>query len=180
MPDENLNVRDKYLEQMVDSASPEGLLILVVDAAVNFIRRALFAFEKEKFDEVNNNLIKAQNIYLELTLHLDLDAGEFAENLALVYQYLYNLMIEANIEKDEEKIKISLRLAEDIRDLWHDAVDKSKVDSKPATVKKSEILKINPVEIKPDPVRKSMVYDIRASDKKAAVEETPSRLNITG
>lgn len=180
MSDEKLNVRDQYLEQMVESASSEGLLILVVDAAVKFIRRATFALEQEKFDEVNNCLVKAQNIYLELTLHLDLDAGEFAENLALVYQYLYNLLIEANLDKDEEKIKISLRLAEDIRDLWHEAVENSKGDSAQAAVKKNEPVKVNPVEIKPDTVKSPVVYDIGAVEKKVVVEEAPSRLNITG
>lgn len=178
MSDENLNVRDQYLEQMVESASPEGLLIMVVDAAVNFIRRALFAFEKGKFDDVNTFLIKAQNIYLELTLHLDIDAGEFAENLAMVYQYIYNLLIEANLDKDEVKIKTCLRLAEDIRDLWHDTVDKAKVESKPGGSDPNGTKAVEDPE--PEPIKKTGVYDIKVAEEEAPVEEIPSRLNITG
>lgn len=177
MPNEQLSVRDQYLEQMVESASPEGLLILMVEGAVNFIRRAKFALEKGNFDDVNNSLLKAQNIYLELTLHLDIDAGEFAENLALVYQYLYNLLIEANIDKDEDKINICLRLAEDIRDLWKETVEKAKSEAvgvKPGAQDKGTVV------VDPETAGKTGVYDATIAEKRPDVEDTQSRLNITG
>ncbi len=177
MSNEQLSVRDKYLEQMVESASPEGLLILMVEGAVNFIRRAKFALEKDNFDDVNNNLLKTQNIYLELTLHLDIDAGEFAESLALVYQYLYNLLIEANIDKDEGKINTCLRLAEDIRDLWKETIEKAKseaVDVKPGAQDKDSVV------ADPETVGKTGVYDTAIAEKKPDVEDTSPRLNITG
>lgn len=180
MPDENLTVRERYLAQMVEAASPEGLVMMLVEGAVNFIRRALVAHEREKFDEVNNCLVKAQNIYIELVLSLDLDAGEFAENLALVYQFLYNLLIEANIDKDIEKIRQGLRIAEQVRDLWKDTIEKAKDDSggKKAS---PELL---PKSVDPAKVRKSGVYEpsgaARIVESEGSADDASSRLNLTG
>jgi len=180
MPDQNMTVRDQYLEQMVESAGREALLMLLVEAAVNFIRRALFAFERERLDEVNTCLIKAQNIYLELVITLDLDAGEFAGNLAMVYQFLYNLLIEANMEKDPEKMKTGLRLAEDIRDLWKETIEKAKGADSEKAVKVAVV----PESIDPKLVRRTGVYEpaigARIAEAKPFVEESKSRLNVTG
>jgi flagellar protein FliS len=175
MPDDNVTIRERYLEQMVESASPEGLLLLLVDGAVNFIRRAAFELEREHLDAVHTNLVKAQDIYLELVISLDLDAGEFADNLGLVYQFLYNLLIEANLEKNAGKIANALRLAEEIRDLWKEAVEKTrdvdecvKFDPEPPVCKPSDLGVYQPA------------YERKLVKVAADLIEPPSRLNITG
>lgn len=180
MPEQNVTVRDHYLEQMVESASQEGLLLMLVEGAVNFIRRAIMSLEKGKLDDVNNYLVRTQNIYVELVVALDMDAGEFAENLALVYQYLYNLLIEANIEKNKEKMSQALRLAEEIRDLWAEAVKKACEEGSgdkggPAPISSE------PEQPKPP---SSGVYEPaggkKISKSEAPIEESSSKLNITG
>ncbi len=179
MPEEKSSVRTQYLEQMVESASQEGLLILLVDGAVNFVRRAEIAFEKEQYDDVNHYLVKAQNIYLELTLTLDLDAGKFAEDLGDVYQFLYNLLIEANMEKNPDKIRIGLKLAEQIRDLWKETIEKAKAD-----IGDDAISKPAPATIDPKSVPKTGVYEPAEGSKlveaEVSVEDVPPSLNITG
>jgi flagellar secretion chaperone FliS len=180
MSDEIMNVRQHYLEQMVESASQEKLLYLLVDGAVNFINRAIIAMEKEKLDDVNLFLLKAQNIYLELTLSLDLEAGEFAKNLGMIYQFLYNLLIEANLDKNMEKLRNCLRLAEEIRGLWKDAIEKTKSEENPGP----ELAKTLPVKVDPQAVIKTGVYN--ASCGACVIELAPlpddslSRINITG
>ena len=186
MSDEKQLVQDSYLEQMVESAGKDRLLLMLVDGAVKFIRRALFAVEKGKLDEVHTNLVKAQNIYVELVISLDLDAGDFAENLAMVYQFLYNLLIEANMEKDEGKIRAALKLAEDIAALWKETVDKT-MDEEPAMLgseesDSSEALK--QADPKTVQVKSTEIYDPAGKMKviKAVSDEeqAPSRLNVTG
>ena len=173
-------VREAYLEQMVESAGRDGLLIMLVEGAVNFIRRAGFALEKEKLEEVHICLVKAQNIYLELVVTIDLDAGEFAESIASVYQYLYNLLIEANLDKDAEKIGIALKLAEDIRDLWKETVEKAHEEARiaPDNQQATE----PPAAIKPQV--ETGVYEpvggARLDKSKPPPEDSQSSLNITG
>jgi flagellar protein FliS len=180
MSDEQLSVREAYLEQMVESASREGLLMMLVDGAVNFIRRAGHALEKGKLDEAHTYLVKAQDIYLELTVSMDLDAGEFAENLAKVYQYLYNLLIEANMEKSAAKIETSLRLATEIRNLWKETIDRAQSESgiSPKTSKEQA------APSKAETPKSTGVYEPAGGSRLAAskphVEESQSRLNLTG
>jgi flagellar secretion chaperone FliS len=179
MSDKRTNVREQYLEQMVESASPEGLLLMLVDGAANFIRRAEIELEKERLDEVHNCLVKAQNIYMELVISLDMDAGEFAENMALVYQFLYNLLIEANIAKSKDKIESALKLAEQVRDIWREAAEKSRAENAGATAVDA------PVEELPIfKVHHAGVYEPGAAativKSKPELPETPVRLNITG
>jgi flagellar secretion chaperone FliS len=178
MSDERKNVREEYLEQMVESASPEGLILMLVNGASNYVRRAGIELEKEHLDEVHNCLIKAQNIYLELVLSLDLTAGEFAENLALVYQFIYNLLIEANLDKDKDKIASALKLSEDISDLWRETTEKIKLESQEQKI---------PISIIDSPivnVTQTGVYEPGGSTgiihAKPELIETPARLNITG
>jgi flagellar protein FliS len=179
MTEEHRSVRDRYLEQMVESASPEGLVMMLVEGAVNFIRRAMIAHEKERYDELNTNLIKAQNIYLELVLSLDLDAGEFADNLALVYQFIYNLLIEANMEKDIEKMKQGLKVAEQIRDLWKETIEKA---NEGGEIKVS--VENLPDSVDPSQKVKTGVYepsgDRKIVESEGTAEDAPSRLNLTG
>jgi len=181
MHENEMTVRDRYLEQMVESASPEGLLVLLVDGAVNFIRRAEISLEREKFDEAHNSFVKAQNIYLELTITLDLDAGEFAENLGNIYQFLYNLLIEANLDKDLEKTRLALKLAEQVRDLWKETVETAKGDGPDAAGTKAKLLSQG---LSDEAVPKTGVYaptgDAKIAEEKLQAEDLPSRLNITG
>jgi len=182
MPQDNLNVREKYLEQIVESSSREGLLLLLVDGAVKFVRQAQTALEKEKLDEVNECLVKAQNIFIELVVSLDIDSGEFALNIANIYQYIYNLLIEANMEKSAEKIGIALGLSEQVRDLWKDAIENMKGAEGIDKARKSGVEIIIPVPQAAK--RESGLYEpvgnVRIVKSESPVEESPKRLNITG
>ena len=181
MSDQSASVRDQYLEQMVESASPESLLLMLVDGAVNFIRRAEIAIEKEKFDEAHNFFVKAQNIYVELTITIDLDAGEFAENLGLIYQFIYNLLIEANLEKSLEKTRTALKFAEQVRDLWKETAAKSK-QAASGTAGRDKMSAVDnlPQAVAPKTGVYAPVGGTKLAEEKVYSEDLPSRLNITG
>ncbi len=180
MPENDQTVRDHYLEQIVESASQEKLLLLLVDGAVNFIRRAEMSLEKEKFDEANNCLIKAQNIFIELTITLDLEAGQFAENMGLVYQYIYNLLIEANLDKDIEKIRLCLKLSEQVSTLWHSTVEKMRTGDDVDAVKVVLPGEVDESSTVPETGVYEPVSGAGIEKSSPDSESLPSRLNITG
>jgi len=183
MSEDRANIRGQYLEQMVESASQEGLLMLLVDGAVNFIRRAIHSMETDKLEDVNQCLIKAQNIYLELVVTMDLDAGDFAESMANVYQYLYNLLIEANLYKDFDKMKSCLKLAEDIREIWKETIDRANSGDEPGD-RKTAPSPSDPVDVTEVLKKKTGVYEPAGSagiaESENSSDDIPSRLNITG
>jgi flagellar protein FliS len=94
--------REKYLQSVIEGASKEDLLLMLLDGAIKFLHKAETAFDEEKWDEVHNWLCRVQNIFMELALTLDLDSGEFAVKLADIYGFIHGLLIQANVDRDRE------------------------------------------------------------------------------
>lgn len=108
------NIANIYRQNQVNTASPKELVILLYEGCIKKIRLAELAFEEERLDLVNENLIKAQDIISALSNTLNMEAGgEVAESLAIMYDYLLNELFQANIHKDVEKmIRVREKMAE--------------------------------------------------------------------
>ena len=116
--------REAYLQSMVEGASREELLIMLLDGAAKFMAKAEEAFDEEKWDEVHNQLCRVQNIYIELMVSLDMESGDFAKNLNELYGFTNELLIKANIDRDRESFEQAKILVEDVREIWKEAVGK--------------------------------------------------------
>ena len=115
-----------YKSNSVNYASKEQLLLMLVDGAVKFAKRAELAMEKNDIQETHNNIIKTQNIFTELAASLDQKAGDWAVQLFKVYRFINERLIQANIKKDINILREVMPLIEQVKDLWHEAYDKSK------------------------------------------------------
>jgi len=107
--------RNKYLETAVLTASPAQLLIMLYDGGIRFCRAAVEAIHQGDHQESNRCIQRAQDIVLEFVISLDKSAP-VAEGLVLMYDYMYNRLIEANMKKDpvilEEVVGYLLELKE--------------------------------------------------------------------
>ncbi|MCD6218648.1 flagellar export chaperone FliS [bacterium] len=121
----DMDVRELYLKNQVSGSSPEQLLILLLEGGERFIRIALNELDKENMQEVHNNIIKSQNIYLELFCALDQDAGDYVENLQGLYYLMYNNLLDANVKKDSDLLKDCLKIAVDLTGMWREVIAKS-------------------------------------------------------
>jgi flagellar protein FliS len=119
-----------YKTNSVNYASKEQMLLMLVDGAVNFAKRGKIAIEEKDVVKAHECLIKTQNIFLELMASLDRNAGEWANQIFKVYQFINDKLSEANIKKDVKLVDEVLPLIEDIRDIWHEAYNKSKTIGK--------------------------------------------------
>lgn len=120
------NGYDVYKNNSVNYASKDQLLLMLVDGAVKFAKRAELAMENKNIEETNKNLIKTQNIFTELASSLDTKVGDWAVQLFKVYRFINDRLIQANIKKDIEILREVLPLIEEVRDLWHEVYEKSK------------------------------------------------------
>jgi flagellar protein FliS len=67
----------------------------------------------------NDNLTKAERIVTELLSTLDMtQGGQVAENLFSLYTYVYDTLVEANIEDKPEKIDECVQIFSDLRESW--------------------------------------------------------------
>ena len=113
----------QYQKNEVETASPEKILILLYDGAIQFLNKAKIAMQQKNIPEIHNNIMGCENIISEFINTIELEnGGEFAIRLKALYQYFYNTLVQANLKKDESKIDEVLRHLIDLRATWKQAI----------------------------------------------------------
>ena len=106
----------------MQTAPPGQLVLMLYEGAIRFLDRALAGFlhddPLEFHETINNNIQKAQNILRELSNSLDLSAGELADQLSRLYEYMDRRLMESNIRKEVEGIHEVIRRLTVVRDAW--------------------------------------------------------------
>lgn len=115
------NLRERYVQDAVSTASPATLLIMLYDRLVLDLLRAEAALAEGKRDAANEQLNHAQDIVSELAATLDLDAWEGARQLMSVYTFLSTSLVEANIQADAAKVAACRGLVEPLQEAWQQA-----------------------------------------------------------
>jgi flagellar protein FliS len=120
-----MNPYEKYKKTGVETASGGKLILMLYDGAIKFLNQSLEGLKDKKYDIVNNNVIKGQNILTELMLSLNMNVGEIAENLYSLYDYMNRRLIEANIKKNGEIVKEVLGMLMELRATWEEAIKRA-------------------------------------------------------
>jgi len=106
-----------YGSRKVETASPAELVLMLYDGAIKFCNIALDGIEKKDYEKVNINIQKARNIIVELQTTLD-HKYAIAKDFDIVYDYIFNKLVDANIKKDPELLTDALNEIRDMRDNW--------------------------------------------------------------
>jgi len=113
------NPYNQYKQTQVSTANQGKLIVMLYDGAIKFLNIALDNIDPKRYDVVNNNIIKAQDIITELLLSLNMnEGGEISQNLFSLYMYFKRQLLEANIRKDPEIIRHVLKLMKEMREAW--------------------------------------------------------------
>jgi flagellar protein FliS len=114
-----VNGHDRYLETAVETASPARLIVMLYDGAIRFINEAAHAMRQRDYEAQNAKLQRAQTLLAELSSSLDFDkGGEIAENLFRLYTYMYNQLVEANINDNLDRLQHVVQLLSELREAW--------------------------------------------------------------
>lgn len=115
----NQNAKSMYQTNQVLTASPKKLVTLLLEGSIKNLKLAKIYIEKKDYEQSNKALIKHQDIILELQRTLDFEAGgEVAQNLELMYDYLIEQAIRANVHKDVTIIDHSIEIVQGILESW--------------------------------------------------------------
>ncbi len=112
-----------YQQVDIETASQGKLIVMLFNGAIKRAEEARRQLEKRNIPEAHRNLIRAQEILGELRGALNMKAGEIAENLDRIYEYLQHLLITANIRKDIAPIDQCVSFLISIRDTWREVFD---------------------------------------------------------
>ncbi|MEQ9460170.1 MAG: flagellar export chaperone FliS [Phycisphaeraceae bacterium] len=115
-----------YLRTKVMTASKEELRLMLYDGCLRFCHQAKTGLEAKNFEQSYENLVKAQKIVLELSTSLNRDAApEICDKLTALYNYIYKLLIDANMTRDAAKIEEAAKLVAYERETWQLLIEKS-------------------------------------------------------
>jgi flagellar protein FliS len=110
-----------YQRVQAETSSPGEVIVLLYNALLKNLHRALDALESDDPARVSDALTRAQDITLELRTSLNAET-ELAEQLLPLYTYLFSSLITANVNKDADLIREVEALVTPIRDAWAFAV----------------------------------------------------------
>lgn len=120
------NAYNAYKNNSVNYASKEQLLLMLLDGAVKFAKMARQAIIEKDIVKSHENLVKTQDIFTELMVTLDQNAGEWAVNMYKIYDFIKEKLFEANLKKDVKILDEVMPLIEEVRNTWQEAYEVSK------------------------------------------------------
>jgi flagellar secretion chaperone FliS len=114
-------LRARYLADVVATASPGQLLVMLYDRLVLDLVRAEEAQRSGAREVASVQLLHAQEIVLELQVSLAVAAWEGARGLSQLYTFLLTELIAANVGYDADRTASCRGLVEPLRDAWRQA-----------------------------------------------------------
>lgn len=115
----------KVKENVINTATPEELTLMLYDGALKFANKALIAIEKNNFAEANMNIQRTKDIIRELQLTLDMKY-EISSQLYECYDYIHYRLTEANIKKDVEMLNEAIDHIRTFRDTWRETIKRAR------------------------------------------------------
>ncbi len=114
-----------YSSNKIMTATPAELTLMLYEGAVKFCNIALMGLEKNDYETVNTNIQKARAIIVELNTTLD-HKYPVAKDFEQLYDYIFALLVEANINKDADMLTRALDEIRDLRDIWKKIMGQTK------------------------------------------------------
>ena len=126
----NLN---QYKNNEILTATPEKLMIMLYDAAIQFLFKARKAINENNPAESCNNIIGCQKILREFMKTIDLENGiEVGKHLFVFYDKLVKMLYKVNRKRDLDMLEEVINELKTLRSAFLDAIDiaaKEKSDS---------------------------------------------------
>jgi flagellar secretion chaperone FliS len=118
---------NQYKQTKVMTASRGQILLMLYEAAIQNVKKATAATEKQDYATKGVAIGKAHDIINELLNTLNFEVGgEIARNLERLYNYMTEQLVKANMERSADAANKSLqtvqKLMETLLEGWRGAV----------------------------------------------------------
>ncbi len=116
-----VNAKSRYLAEIVATASPARLIVMMYDRLLLDIVKGRDALRSGARGEADQHLRHAQDIVLELRSSLHVEKWDGAPRLASIYGWLLRELVSANVSADADRVDACRRLVEPLCEAWHGA-----------------------------------------------------------
>lgn len=121
------NAYNVYKNNSVNYASKEQLLLMLLEGAVKFSKIAREAILNGNINQAHTNIIKTENIFMELMATLDINkGGDWAQDIYNIYDFIVQNLTKANLGKDIKILDETIELIIQVKDMWNEAYKVSK------------------------------------------------------
>lgn len=124
---ENKTVQNTYQATQISTATKEQLLLITYDIGIRSCRIAETALDTDpKTQDIalaNREIIRAQEVIRELMVTLNTEkGGEMAQGLMRLYDYMYQLLVDANVKKEPQNLVVVREMLEELKATWEEAL----------------------------------------------------------
>lgn len=110
-----------YQENLVNTASPVRLVILLYQGSIGALHRAEKYFEEKNPVKAHSEILQAEKIVLELMQALNFEqGGEIAQNLFSLYQFILEQCALLNEENASRLIPRLIQILEGLQEAWRE------------------------------------------------------------
>lgn len=111
-----------FTESAIHQKSPQEITALLYEACITNLEGAIEDIDNKDYVFANKKLQRTNDILYRLGAGLNYDAGIIADQLDLLYNYMADKLVEANLKKDTSLIKEVLQSLEEITSAWNKAM----------------------------------------------------------
>ena len=120
-------LRNPFADPGVSTASGPKIIVMCYDRLDRDLGGAIEAIGAKDVARSHELICHAQDIVHELRHMLQLDLWEHAGNLASIYRYVYDLLVQANVRKDAGRVAEARTLLAELGDAFRQAAVSSHV-----------------------------------------------------
>ena len=121
----NTLAKQSYLQAEVQTATPQKVRLMLIEAAMKNIHRTKKAWEEERFEAGFDSLALSQDIVAELLSSLDKESNpDLAGKIASIYVFVFRCLSEGGMTHDQQKLDDALRVLTSERETWRQVCEK--------------------------------------------------------
>ena len=118
-----------YLNTMNETVSQETAAVELFRRLVCTLEQAGAAIDRHDVPAAHRNLVAAQEVVAGLAASLDHETGELADNLARLYAYVGDLLVQANLRKERAPAEEAAALLRVLLTGWEGALQERRLKS---------------------------------------------------
>jgi len=119
------SVRNQYLNTEVMTATPQKLHLMVLEAAIRSCEKGRSYWQQDDPMAACEALIHAQDCVGELLATLNQESGlPWVGKMASVYMFIFRQIVDANNNRDEQKLDEALKVLHTERETWRQVCEK--------------------------------------------------------
>ena len=115
----------KYATNNINSATKEELTLMLYEGALKFTNQAITAIESKDSAKAHDLIMRVEDIVREFQITLDYNY-EISKYFDSMYDYMYRLLVDANLNKDTGPLIEVRDYLREFRDSWKEAMKLAK------------------------------------------------------